>query len=528
MLSFLKFLKPQHKAAEQQPAVRRKRGNFFDFGKQIQAAQLGGFTGGKIDRLTEEWNPGTIGPNRAFQMDGKRLRERARNLLDNNPHAAAAVNAYLANVIECGILPEKEGDDAWLSEWNRWGGNTVHATRHCDLARDSSISELASLVLTELVVAGGCLIHYLNVSRRSQPIPLAIELIPEERFADQLTSSGTNNKTANPVFQGIEYDRSTGRTLAYHVRKHQPNDLPHDPFETVRLSAENCEYAFLKYRPGQKRGVSLLRPVILWLWALGYYTDNELFASNVKSNWAYMIKTSEEADLEFDWPDLLDDKPESGATDIYGNLLEKHEPGMIFRGAPGDEIEGIGPNVPQSESLPWLMMIQRSIAVGLNLSYEETFRDYSKGSFSSVRAAMNSDRKRFRCLQQFMIRHFLAPTARRFDETASGALRPGFPAPGAYAAIVDERLEQISWQPPGWESVNPKDDALAEDIRLNNGTITYAEIYGRRGRDWRRDFSQRDQEERRRLELQQGDWSFSIDTASADLQETTNLGAQEE
>lgn len=482
---FLAELERRHRrSAAGTPRVRRKRTNFFDFGRQISASQSGGFAGGKLDRLTEDWNPGTIGPNRSFQMDGQRLRERARDLFDNNPFAASAIDAYVSNVIECGILPER--DDTWEREWNRWGGVTPHATNECDLTRDGTIYDLMRLWLTEMLVAGGCLVHFVDLPRRSQRVPMALELIPEERFADSLTSFGSNPKTANRVFRGVEYDPASSRKVAFHLRKSQPNDLPEDPFDTIRLPAEHCRYAYIKQRIGAMRGTTLLRSVIIWLWALGYYTDNELFASNAKSNWAYMIKTSADTDLEFDWSDLLDSSPESGSTDIYGNKIEKHEPGMIWRGAPGDEITPVGPNVPQSESLPWLKMIQNSIAIGGRLSFYAVIRDYSDITLGTARVIKNEDKKRYRPLQNFTIAHFCNPTVDRFDRAAVGALLPGFPSPAEYVSERDELFEQHEWQPPGWESPNPKDDATADDIRLKGRTDSRKNVLGRRGDSWRK------------------------------------------
>jgi len=461
------------------------------------AASSGGFQGGKLDRLTEEWNPGTIGPNRAFQMDGRRMRERARELVDNNPDAKAAIDAHIANVIECGITPKPRFEDAeqrklWTDAWEKWGGLTAHATREADLTEKQTIYELSALWLREIFVAGGCLAHYVERPLRGRTLPLALELIPEERFADDVLWSGPNHKTANPVINGVEVEESTGRDVAYWIHRTPPNDLFYPgELDPIRLPAEDCEYSYFRHRAGQNRGHTLLHAVIVWLWALGYYTDNELRASSIKSCWAYMINT--DPDVVDNFNDLFDSSPESGTTDFYGNPVEKLEPGMIFRGAPGDEINSVGPNVPGSDSMPWLEMMQRSIAIGMNLSYEELRRDYSKGSFSSVRGAMNADRKRFRPEQRYTINHFCNPTYRRYAAAGVRVGLDGFPRPSVYAANLDEWLA-VDWRPPGWDSVKPSEDATADDIKLRNGTITRAEVIGKAGGDWEATDAQRQRE----------------------------------
>jgi len=468
---------------------RSKATNFFDEFSEKAALPNGGFHGGQIDRITEDWRPGTIGPNRMIQMNGRLLRERAWDLYLNNPHAAAVIDAIIANVIESGIVPERSDD--WEKTWNRWGGLTPHATRHCDLSRDQTIYGLQETWMREVLVGGGCLLNFVTVDRRSQEIPIACELIGEDRFADYIDTYGPNPKTAYPVYNGIEVDPATGRTRAWHVRQYTENDLQYDPTETIRIPVNRGHYAYFKWKTNAKRGTTLLRTCLMWLWSLGYYTDNELKNSDIKSSWAYMIKTAAGTDL--DWPDLENNT--GVTTDIYGNTLERLEPQSVFRGFPGDAIEAVGPNVPGSDSLPWIQLIQRSIAVGAKVSYEEAYRDYSKGSFSSVRAAMASDRKRFKPMQQFVIAHFGNPVVSRFDDAAVGNFVNGFPSPSQWMEDRDDVWSEQEWSTPGWESPNPKDDATADDIRLNNGTATFKGIMGRGGVSWRKHFKQRNVEQ---------------------------------
>lgn len=470
-------------APAQRPRTRTAAENFFqNWNDGSGGMHRGGFAGGRLDRLTADWDPGTIGPNRMYQLGVKRMRERARDLVQNNPLAKSAVEAWVANVIDCGVLPkplfpDSERRKLWVKAWNRWGGEAAYpAHSECDIAGEKTINELMEMWLTEVLVAGGCLIHYRELPRRGRMLPLAIQLISEERFADHVDVA----KNGNRVINGCEIDASTGRTVAYHVMATDPNDLTYSGDLVVRLPAEECEYsAFLKL-PNQKRGYTGLHAVIVWLWALGYYCDNELHNSDIKSSWAYMITTDPEAYEGFQWQDLLGDAPTSGTTDIYGNPITRHESGMVFRGAPGDDIKSVGPNVPGSDSLPWLMLMQRLISVGMSLSYEEMLRDYSRGSFSSVRASAHADRKRFRRVQKFAARRFCNQTWLRFGMHGVRAGLDGFPAPAEFQANIEEWLD-VGWGFPGWESVNPREDAQADDIRLKNRTTTLQRVLERTG-----------------------------------------------
>ncbi len=480
---FLARLGDAHRAAGAAPrAPRNKLVDFFAFQPLDHDRMARGgraFEGGRVDRLTEEWNPGTIGPNAAVRMDAKRMRERARWLVANNPLAKSAVDKFVANVISEGLKPSPEiesTDDrrTFVRAWNRWGGMSPLATREADLTADQTLDELYALQLSEVLVAGGCLKHYVEAPRRGRLLPTAIELLPEERFADHVLRSPGNAKTANPIEDGIEFDPATGRTVAYHVVKAIPNDstVHLADLEVERLPAERCDYLRFKKRIGSRRGHSHFHAVVVWLWALGYYTDNELHASNLKSSWAYFLRTDPEAAADaFDWDGLVDSDGTPGTQDFHGNRIDHHQAGMIFRGAPGDDLKPVGPNVPGSDSQPWLEMLQRLIAVGVEHTYEELTGDYSKGNMASVRMSRDSIQRLYRRMHRWLVGHSANPDWSRFVRAASEAFLPGFPRPSVLAADLDEWVA-VEWSKPVWNSPNPVHDATARKIDKSIGAIT--------------------------------------------------------
>jgi lambda family phage portal protein len=492
----------------------------------------GGFDGAKFDRATEDWNPGTIGPNRLHHMDARVMRERARDLVINNPYAAAAVDAYICNVVECGISPKPQFDDEdrrklWDRQWRIWGGLTAVADSQADITGHDSIYALQALWLKEVIEAGGCLIHFVELPRdrsNGRSLPLAIELIPEERFAEErdtgmLAPTG-NTKTANPIIRGIEIDQATGRPAAYWIKPAMPNDVYFAPLTPVRIPADQCSYGFFRRRIGQYRGHTLLHAAIMYLWQLGYYVSNEMLASQMKSAWAYMIKT--DGDADFDWLNPQDDDP-TCATDAFGNTLEKITPGMVWRGMKGDEVDAVGPNVPQADSLPWIQLIERSIASGVHLSESELTRDYSRSNFSNTRAAANADRKRFRKMQDFTRSKFCNAVWRRFVQSAARFGIDGFPSQSDFMNNMEDWLE-VRHRAPGWASVNPLDDARADQIEVEMNTTTREEIIAERGGDWEATFEQAAKE---KIKLTSLDLNPVIDSTNATSEPAPSSASQE-
>jgi lambda family phage portal protein len=396
---------------------------------------VGGLDAGRLDRNTEDWNPGTIGPNRLHQLHGRTTRERVRNLELNNPFAVSGINAFVRNVVGTGITPKARFADSelrsqWEDEFEDWAGVVPGSTFECDLEGRRTLYELQAQILREVLVGGGCLVHFVERPIGSQRRhPVALELIPEERIAEeQDTYALPANRLGSPtnrVVRGVEIDAVTGAHVAYWVKPTAVNDVTPETLAPVRIPADRCRYVTLLTLTNQVRGFSVLAPVVLWLHALGVYVDNEMVASKLKSAWAYFVKTNDENVANID---SFAEDPGAALTDTAGNAIERVSPGAIMRGRPGDEISAVGPNVPQADSVPWLTLIQQSIAMGLDLSEIELTRDYSRVNFSSARAAANRDRKTYRYLQQWLVNHLLNEVWFRF---VRGAVlgSPGSPPP---------------------------------------------------------------------------------------------------
>jgi lambda family phage portal protein len=472
------------RSAPQQRAPRGRTDGFM-------AGYSDGLSAAKRDRLTEDWQPASLSPTSIHRVDSNLLLRRARDLVENNPYAKSAVEAYVANVVGCGITPKPLLADAgqrrqWVDAWNWWGGEHQN---EADFTGQQHLYELMALWLTEVIVGGGCLVRYVALDPdqyRNQRVKLALELIPEERFADEkddptgFFGSLNRKKSGNVIRRGVELDPATGRPLAYWIRPAHPSDAGM-AWEPIRVSAEDCVYSFFRTRVGQSRGFTTLKAVIRWLWSLGYYFDNELMASAMKSCFGVGVTTdAEDGDFEG-----LGGDDSSVVTDVNGDPLEKLEPGIFFRLKGKDsKITGVGPNTPGSDQEAWILLIERSIAVGAGLSYEAMTRDYSRGSFSSMRAGLNEDRKRYRPMQSFVVNHFCRPTYVRFVEAATQAGIDGFPRPSALVANFDDWM-RVKWRKPGWQSVNPYDDARAAVLEINEGLGTREDyIAETKGGDW--------------------------------------------
>lgn len=445
----------------------------------MQDATRGGYAGGRLDRFSIDFNPGFQSPLVMGRLNERLLRQRAYDLVENNPFAAAAVNAYIANVIGCGI--EAARDEEWEKEWNRWCGVTPHAEPYCDLARLQTMPEMLTTFLFESIVGGSVLTIRKTVPRGSQRVPLALQFKGRDWFREDLDtfSQANNRKTANRVVQGIEFDQATGRHVAFHIYRNHPSDDLFDPSDSTRIPAQTAKYSRLpEGRLGGVHGVTKLRTALLHIYGLGYFFDNELEASKQKSSFSVIMKRGNE------WQQGQGDLNSSSSclTDLNGNPITELQRGMIANLGPNGEIKGVGPNLPPGDAVGWATFIERTIALGMDLSFEAMFRNYSEANYSQSRMSLSQDKRRWEKLQWWTINQFLSPTMAEFDLAAVGEGLFGFPGREEFLAQRDEIYDGHEWYPEVWESPNPLEDAKANDIDVRNGSKARSERVRERGR----------------------------------------------
>lgn len=432
-----------------------------------------------------------------------RLRAWARDMVRNNAYAWGVVDTIVSSVVGCGIkaqstyeTPEGEDvedvNDVRDKLWAEW-------CEVCDVNGLYTFEELQAAAQREIVEAGEVLVRIIRTPDTVyrgilRPVPLALEVIEADRLAgDKDTyAARLSADNGNRIIRGVEVD-DLGKPVAYWIYK----DHPLQPYAFTRtperIPANEIMHLFRRDRVGQTRGVTWFAPALSWIRDLGTYVDNELQASAVASCFTVAIKTHTPVGNLFD--------PDGGTgTDAAGNRQRYVEPGMIMELAPGEDVVGLNPGRPNAGAEPWIQLILRGIAVGTGLSYEVVARDYSQTSYSSSRTSQLEDRRRFRCWQQYLIRHLCQPVWDAFSDAAAISALRGF---ATSAELLDDRRRYapVEWQTPEWEWVDPQSEQTASEMALNSFTDTYQNVLGSRGRSFRSVFYQRAKEERMRKKL---------------------------
>lgn len=474
--------------------------------RRAQARKLlRSYQGGEPSRVASSRNP----KNQPADMElmgpfgADRLRAWARDLVRNNAYAWGVVDTIVSSVVGCGIKAQStyetpDGEDVEIVNdardkvWSEW-------CEVCDVNGQYTLEEMQAAIQREIVEAGEVLVRIVRTADNVfngifRQVPLALELIEADRLAgDKDTyAARLSADSGNRIIRGVEVDH-LGKPVAYWIYK----DHPLQPYAFTRtperIPANEVLHLFRRDRVGQTRGVTWFAPALSWIRDLGTYVDNELQASAVASCFTIAIKSHTPVGNLFD--------PDGGTgSDNAGNRQRYVEPGMIMELQPGEDVVGLNPGRPNAGAEPWIQLILRGIAVGTGLSYEVVARDYSQTSYSSSRTSQLEDRRRFRCWQQYLIRHLLQPVWDAFSDAAAISGIQGF---ATSTDLLEDRRKfaPVEWQTPEWEWVDPQSEQTASEMALNSFTDTYQNVLGSRGRSFRSVFYQRAKEERMRKKL---------------------------
>lgn len=297
------------------------------------------------------------------------IRNRARDLVRNNPWASKGVNVCVNNAIGYGIRAQIKAGSALRTRQAQALWQRHMETNACDADGMHDIYGLQQLAFRSLVESGECLIRFRP--RRPEdglPLPFQLQVIEPDLLSDNIADA-SGVLPGNDFEKGIEYD-PLGRRVAYHLfRKHPGSTQTLAGLrETARVPASEIIHLYRKDRPGQNRGVSWLSPVVVAAKNLGLFEDATLQSSmiaNLFTGWLHSDDAQAFGDeLEEEIPDL--------------------QPGTMYALRPGRSVTFNEPP-KRAEDPQFRQWILRGIASGLGITYESLTGDMSQVTYSSAR-----------------------------------------------------------------------------------------------------------------------------------------------
>lgn len=488
----------------------------------------GGLEGGeRTARETAMWNPSMGSPDqiigRAKPLADARGRDMAMN--DGLTHGAVAIHkdSIVGSHYRLNAAPDTEVlaatgysfDDVWAEEFQkvveaRFNLIAESDSHWLDAGRQKTLTAMVRLAVGGFVHSGEVLAtgEWLNKDR-SRPLKTAVQQISPARLSNP-------NMMPDDRFlrRGVVRD-IRGRPLAYHIRMaHPAEQYDSSGWTWKRVEKEKPwgrQQVLHIYEPmevDQSRGVADMVAALKHMRMTK--TLNETTLQNA------VIQASYAAALEADMPPevVLGTMGGSNGSEnfalglgAYMSILEQ-----FFGGANNIKIDGakipvLPPGVklnaqtlgtPGTVGSNFEESLLRYTAAALGISYEEFARDFSKVSYSSARASMQTTNRFMRARKKVVADRFANFVYGLYLEEdfslgnvplprgLSGAKARDF----FYAPLVKEALSVATWIGAGAGQIDELKETQAAIMRIKAKLSTYEVEIARFGNDWRKVFAQ--------------------------------------
>lgn len=426
------------------------------------------YAAAKTSRLTGGWSPIDASVNDLIRASSPQVRARVRQLIRDFPVFSRAVQVLIDTSIGRGLLFQSRATDSTGTKIDKKLTDKIESAFNfwadeADISGKLHFYELMELAKRQELEGGEFLLIKQKVSDRRRFIPFALQAIEP----DWLTGyPSTMVSETNAIDQGIEYNKVTGKPVAYHFS--DPNSWG----KATRVAAENVLHGFHTLRPGQLRGISSFAPGVLLSHDLSEYLDAEIDTAKMAAKYlAFVTK----ADPSARTAGLLEG---TGADE--GKKIDEIENAIIEYLGQGESITIASNPKPGANFPPTVKLMLSLFAATTNVPYELLSFDYSGLSYSSARISRNDFARFIKPLIVRHIRRFCSPIFRDFMDQAVMSerltLKGYFTDPWRYL--------KAEWQPPGMEHVDPLRETKGLISEMEAGLRSPQEITLARGKDY--------------------------------------------
>lgn len=479
------------------------------------------------------WVTARGGPDADITLNLDLLRQRSRDLCMGEPLAIGALKTIRANEIGAGLRLNAQIDAEFLGmsdeqaldweahterEFSSWADSVS-----CDAARRCSFGELVALARLSELMSGDVFALLPSIEHPGDRYDLRIHLLEADRVSDPWPYPVGRN-----VLGGVEVG-DLGEPLAYYVAKVHPGDLflpgtyggygayaygavsvppmmeggiygaqwnTWDRLPAFGATGRRLVLHIMESdRPGQRRGVPVLAPVMERLKQLSRYSDAEIMAAVVSGLFTAAI-TSER-------PDPMPGQVLPPAAQVNDNDPNSYQlgNGAVIGLLPGEKLESVNPGRPNAGFAPFVQAVCQQIGAGLGIPYELLIMQFTS-SYSASRGALLEAWKRFTVGRERMATRFCQPVYEQWLEEA--VARGYIKAPGFFSdPLVRAAWCGAEWHGPTQGQLDPVKEVEAAEKRVEGGFSTRTrETAELTGGNWERFHRTRVREEKLRREGQ--------------------------
>jgi lambda family phage portal protein len=434
------------------------------------------------------------------------LRAKSRDLARNNAIAGGAVAGVTTAVVGTGlsvqpqILARRLGlSEAAAQAWQQDAKESFELwaarAEWCDQAAKLNFYGLQELAFRSALESGD-LFALLPMQRfGGEPFETKVQLIEADRCINPPQQS---DFASTEWLGGIRVDANSRPLAAWIADQH--------PGETFGSKLTGREVAFYGKtgrrnllhlvpidRPGQRRGVPYLAPVMEPLRQLGVYTDAEIMAAVVSSMFTIFVKRPAPENPEPS-PDGASSSAPVKRGEISGDEIGL-ESGAVLELGTEEDIVTANPSRPNAAFDPFVQAIFQQIGMRLEIPRDVLMKSFL-ASYSAARAALLEAWRFYRKRREWLAGQFCQPV---YEAVITELVLAGrLNAPG----FVRDPLRRAAYLRAVWigdapGAIDPLREADAAEKRIAIGisdkaaeTVAYSgrnweDVHAQRVREWR-------------------------------------------
>jgi lambda family phage portal protein len=470
--------------------------------------ESGYITSGSSRRSMRAWNPGVSTADQEILPKAETMRADSRDLYMNTPLATGALRRLKTNAIgfglrlQCRIDRELLGmsDDAadtWEKQTERefltWSNSY-----ECDASRTLAFPQLTGLAFFNTLLSGDTFTLLPKVKRSGQVYDTKIQVVEADYVCNPYLRMNTNR-----ISSGIEID-GLGAPIAYHFRKPYLDGLlstaSYDgldrwvriPAYGLRTGRRQVFHLFDKERPGQRRGIPLLAPVVEELKQITRLSKAEVQAAIINSYFTVFVKSQSPVGNvlqngfmpgEGVFPPGSPGVSTLDSNDGRDDPIYEMGSGNVIEMAEGEDISLADPRRPNANFEPFFLAIVKQIGSSLQIPFEQLMLHFS-ASYSASRAVLQEAWKFYLERRIWASTYFCQPI---YKEWLVEAITKGrIVAPGFFTdPVIQEAWCGTTWTGPGQGQLDPLKETKASILRVKNRLSTYEdEFVAIKGEDW--------------------------------------------
>lgn len=387
----------------------------------------------------------------------KTIRERARYEAANNSYADGIVDTLVSDILGAWVTPQVQTEsgnpDPILTAFSVW-------------ATEINLWAKVRMMIRSKIVDGESFALFINGTNSKAKEKLNV--LPIE--CDMVESWFTSKLEENEI-DGIRFTADM-KPIEYRILKQHPGDyrIQLKTNQGTWIKAKHVIHYFSQLRPGQVRGISDLTPALELFGKLRSYTSSVLDTAARAAEISGVLQTN-----------LVPETEDCGvcAADMKEGTILPAARNAFLSLPEGWSLNQLKSEQPTTTYAMFKREIISEIARCQNLPYNVAACDSSSYNYASGRLDHQTYDRSIEVERATIVDRILNPIFFAWlDEHIIIAQRT--------EKEVQAIRDGIEWYFTSRGHVDPAKEANADEIRLNNGTLTLREYWSRQGVDWRK------------------------------------------